>query len=281
MANISTDFSTWSGTAGSNQPDSGDTATVQADLQAIQAALRTIFPSVNAAVTPTHTELNYVDGVTSAIQTQLNAKVSTSGATFVGAVAVPDDAYAVGWNGSANVPTKNAVYDKIETLAPKGAITSSGLTVATDKLLGRDTAGTGSVEEISIGTGLTLSSGALSVSGALALTFTSSNQTITAAGTLTLAHSMGVTPKLYQAYLVNVSGATKGGYVASAEVPINISTFSSSAAESYGMGIVGDSTNITIRYGAQTGVFVLNNFTTGIAFVITPADWNLKIIAWA
>lgn len=77
MANISTDFSTWSGTAASNQPDSGDTATVQADLQAIQAALRTIFPSVNAAVTPTHTELNYVDGVTSAIQTQLNAKAAS------------------------------------------------------------------------------------------------------------------------------------------------------------------------------------------------------------
>lgn len=77
MANISTDFSTWSGTAASNQPDSGDTATVQADLQAIQAALRTIFPSVNAAVLPTHTELNYVDGVTSAIQTQLNAKAAT------------------------------------------------------------------------------------------------------------------------------------------------------------------------------------------------------------
>jgi hypothetical protein len=84
MANISTDFSTWSGTAASNQPDSGDTATVQADLQAIQAALRTIFPSVNAAVTPTHTELNYVDGVTSAIQTQLDAKATLAGGTFTG-----------------------------------------------------------------------------------------------------------------------------------------------------------------------------------------------------
>ncbi len=119
MANISTDFSTWSGTAASNQPDSSDSATIQA----IQAALRTIFPSVNGAVTPTHTELNYVDGVTSAIQTQLNAKVGTSGATFVGAVAVPDDAYAAGWNGSANVPTKNAVYDKIEAVTATIATT--------------------------------------------------------------------------------------------------------------------------------------------------------------
>ena len=29
---------------------------------------------------------------------------------------VPDDAYASGWDGSVEVPTKNALYDKIETL---------------------------------------------------------------------------------------------------------------------------------------------------------------------
>ncbi len=33
-----------------------------------------------------------------------------------GDLAVPDDAYAAGWNGSAIVPTKNAVYDKIELI---------------------------------------------------------------------------------------------------------------------------------------------------------------------
>lgn len=31
-------------------------------------------------------------------------------------IAVPDEAYGVGWNGSLEVPTKNATYDKIETL---------------------------------------------------------------------------------------------------------------------------------------------------------------------
>jgi hypothetical protein len=36
--------------------------------------------------------------------------------TFTTPVAVPDDAYGSGWNGSVNVPTKNAVYDKIQTL---------------------------------------------------------------------------------------------------------------------------------------------------------------------
>jgi len=36
--------------------------------------------------------------------------------TFSDPVNVPDDAYGAGWNGSTEVPTKNAIYDKIETL---------------------------------------------------------------------------------------------------------------------------------------------------------------------
>lgn len=43
-----------------------------------------------------------------------------------------------------------------------GAITSSGLTMATARLLGRTTASTGAVEEITVGTGLLLSGGSLS-----------------------------------------------------------------------------------------------------------------------
>ena len=37
--------------------------------------------------------------------------------SFAGDVTVPDEAYGAGWNGSLEVPTKNAVYDKIETLS--------------------------------------------------------------------------------------------------------------------------------------------------------------------
>lgn len=40
------------------------------------------------------------------------------GAATATSVSVGDDPYAVGWNGSTLVPTKNAVYDKIETLQP-------------------------------------------------------------------------------------------------------------------------------------------------------------------
>lgn len=50
--------------------------------------------------------------------------------------------------------------------AGSGAVTGSGLTMATARLLGRTTASAGAVEEISVGTGLALSGGALSASAA-------------------------------------------------------------------------------------------------------------------
>jgi hypothetical protein len=75
------------------------------------------------------TELNYVDGVTSSIQTQINTKaidadvVHDTGNETVGGIKtftsdplIPDEAYGVGWNGSLEPTTKNAVYDKIEAI---------------------------------------------------------------------------------------------------------------------------------------------------------------------
>lgn len=45
------------------------------------------------------------------------ADVNFSGGLAAGTISVNDDAYAAGWDGSTNVPTKNAVYDKIQSLS--------------------------------------------------------------------------------------------------------------------------------------------------------------------
>ena len=50
----------------------------------IKGVLKTDFPNITGAVTATHTELNYVDGVTSAIQTQIDAKGAIAGQTWTG-----------------------------------------------------------------------------------------------------------------------------------------------------------------------------------------------------
>lgn len=46
--------------------------------------------------------------------------LSTSPSLFTGDVSVPDEAYSGSWNGSLEVPTKNAVYDKIEAVLLAG-----------------------------------------------------------------------------------------------------------------------------------------------------------------
>lgn len=60
------------------------------------------------------------------LQSALDAKVNKSGDTMTGDLSVPDEAYWAWWNGSMGVPTKNALYDKIETISPSiwGNITS-------------------------------------------------------------------------------------------------------------------------------------------------------------
>jgi hypothetical protein len=47
-------------------------------IRNLKTGIKTTFPNISGAVTPTHTELNYVDGVTSAIQGQIDAKAATS-----------------------------------------------------------------------------------------------------------------------------------------------------------------------------------------------------------
>ena len=54
-------------------------------IRLLKTTIKNTFPNVNAAVTPTDEELNFVDGVTSALQGQLDAKASLAGAnTFTG-----------------------------------------------------------------------------------------------------------------------------------------------------------------------------------------------------
>lgn len=58
----------------------------------------------------------------------VNIVTTAGGVTFAADIVVPDEAYdATAWNGSLEVPTKNAVRDKIESLAG-GVTTLDGLT---------------------------------------------------------------------------------------------------------------------------------------------------------
>jgi hypothetical protein len=63
------------------------------------------------------------------------------------------------------VYTHTHVVADVTGAAASGSITTSGLTQATARILGRTTASTGAIEEIQIGSGLSLSAGELSATG--------------------------------------------------------------------------------------------------------------------
>lgn len=92
-------------------------------LRNIKSALLATFPGVTGAVTATHTELNYVDGVTSAIQTQLDAITTlANGKIYVG-------------NGS-NVATE--VTPSGDVTMTNAGVTAIGATKVTKAMLNSD-----------------------------------------------------------------------------------------------------------------------------------------------
>lgn len=102
--------------------------------------------------------------------------------------------------------------------------------------------------------------------------YTSSNQTITAAGSLTLAHGLGATPKAITVLLVCSSG--EAGYSAGDEVVINPIIGEGTA---YGVAIWMDNTNVNIRFGSAATTFFVLHKTTGDHTAVTNANWRLKV----
>lgn len=88
---------------------------------------------------------------------------------------VADDAYASGWNGSSNVPTKNAVYDKIESLTVGGTalqingVSSISNLVDSDQVVFVKTNGTGAARLASNLVVASISAPSLVVTGSVSL----------------------------------------------------------------------------------------------------------------
>lgn len=110
--------------AGSNTKSEGDN-----HIRNLKTGIKNTFPNVSGAVTPTHTELNYVDGVTSAIQTQLDAKAPTASPTFTGTPAAPTA--AVGTN-TTQLATTAFVTAAAFAAALPSQTGNSGKVVTTD-----------------------------------------------------------------------------------------------------------------------------------------------------
>lgn len=82
-------------------------------LRLIKSTVKATFPNVAGAVTPTHTELNYVDGVTSAIQTQLDAKAPLASPALTGTPTAPTA--AAGTNTTQVATTAHVFAERTNT----------------------------------------------------------------------------------------------------------------------------------------------------------------------
>ena len=116
-------------------------------LRFVKAKILETFPSVTGAVTPTHTELNFVDGVTSAIQTQLDAltaaKAPIASPTFTGTVTIPSGASIAGFaplasptfTGTVTIPAGASITG----FAPLASPTFTGTPAAPTATAGTNT----------------------------------------------------------------------------------------------------------------------------------------------
>lgn len=111
--------------------------------------------------------------------------------------------------------------------------------------------------------------------------YISPQQTITALGTLSLAHGLTVPSSNVlnidiSIYLVNVTG--EFGYN-TGDVTIPIMDTNNSSGSMSWPAIKLTTTNILLRYGGAP--FTITNYTTGAGAVITAANWKMVIKARA
>ena len=146
-------------------------------------------------LTGTATTANNVSGVVAVANGGTGATTQSSARSNLGATTTGDAVFTAANPAAA----RSAIL-----AAGSGAVGSSGLTMNTARLLGRTTAASGAVEEISVGSGLSLASGSLSVNPAGVSGLLLNVQVFTSSGTYTR------TANVTRAVVVAVGGGGGG-----------------------------------------------------------------------
>lgn len=165
--------------------------------------------------------------------------IKISGLTTATAVSATNQ-FEINQNGASRSATIGQIETFINPVKP-GSIGSSGLTMNTGRLLGRTTASAGAIEEISVGSGLTLSAGTLSASlstGGRLLNV----QVFTSSGTYT--RTSGAT----QVVVIAVGGGGGGGGLGGAGGNGGTTSFGAHVSAAGGSGAAGG--NATTAGGA-------------------------------
>jgi hypothetical protein len=199
--------------------------------------------------------------------------------------------------GTFTLDTNTYLTSAVTSVGATGPITSSGgntptisTSMATNKLIGRSTAGTGVMEEITIGTGLTLSGGTLngSATGVTSVGLTMPSAFIVANSPITSSGDIAVTGAgLVSQYirgdgtLANFPTSTGGGSSVNYYLNGSVSQGTFGGTTYYQMSktpILGAGTNFTRTNGAGNGYIA--SFITDAgdpSFLNIPGgNWNLE-----
>lgn len=179
--------------------------------------------------------------------------------------------------------TNKVKFQAPQTLASDVVVTLPSATGTLATLAGTEALTNKSVNGVTLTTGGATTS-ILSAAGTYVTTgitsFQSTDQTITSAGSLTLAHGLAGVPKIVSLYLI--CQTTDAGYAANDIVCVAVQGGSDGGSGSQNTGIAAwvDATNVNIRYGSSTSVVIINNKTTGALAAITNANWKLRVMAF-
>jgi len=113
--------------------------------------------------------------------------------------------------------------------------------------------------------------------GFLGLSYDSGNQNITSAGSLSLAHGLGVVPKIYTFLIKNVTA--EFNYAVGDE--LNIAPMLALPAANSGVGVVANASTIFVRFGSGASIFKIPDKTTGQDQNATNANWKFIVRAYA
>lgn len=108
--------------------------------------------------------------------------------------------------------------------------------------------------------------------------FVSTDQTITSAVALTLAHGLTYQPLFIGAFLVCQTGEL--GYTAGDVVAQGLGAMQSSSVSNTGVSVVPDATNLVIRFGSNATTFSIIRKDTGAAAQATNANWKIRFVAF-
>lgn len=258
-------------------------------LNAVNTAVYTTLPLKADLVSPAFTTPSL--GVATA--TSINKVAITTPATNA-TLTIPDGLTATvsGTNtGDQSTFSTIAVSGQSNVVADTNTdtltlVAGTGMTIttnaATDTITLNTTAPAATVAEVKVGTSNVLALTPLNTIGALGFSsyFQSADQTITPAGTLTIAHGLGRAPVIVLVFLkctTAIAGYAIGDII---PVPMGLQFLDSTTPAYYGITVVADATNISVKFG-QDGMAVLNK-TTGInAFILSSANFKVLFRVFA